>query len=70
MTAMEQMILRNVLDGERSRGIAEGNQREHDLALVDLVKRGWIRYRPERTRQRFTLTWSGRAELAKAERAA
>jgi hypothetical protein len=68
LTEMEVMILRNVLDGDRTRGVTEDNRYEHDAAIVTLLKRGLLQYNQARPRQRFSLTVQGKAALDAAER--
>lgn len=68
LAPMEQMVLRNVLDGERLRGVTLANQDEHDQAVIRMLKRGLIQHNPKRPRQRFSLTFMGRSELVRAEK--
>lgn len=68
LSVMEQMILRNVLDGDRMRGVTLTNQAEHDATVLSLLRRDLIRHNPKRPRQRFNLTFQGRAALDIAER--
>lgn len=69
LTAIEQMILRNVIDGTHLRGVTLENQAEHDAAVMSLIRRGLINYNRHRPRQKFIVTTAGRQQLeAKAHR--
>lgn len=70
LSPMESMVLRNVLSNDRLVGITPDNKADHDAAVISLIKRGFVRYRPQRARQRFNLTAQGREALAAYERAA
>lgn len=70
LTPIESLVLRNVLSNDRMVGVTDANRAEHDAAVISLIKRGFVRYRPQRARQRFSLTSEGRDALAAYERAA
>ena len=67
ITAIEVMVLRNVRDNERTRGVTDANRKEHDAAVLSLIQRGLVHYNPKRPRQRFNLTVTGREALDMAE---
>lgn len=56
------------VSGDRMRGVTLTNQAEHDTAVLSLLRRDLIRHNPKRPRQRFNLTFQGRAALDIAER--
>lgn len=66
LTALEMMIMRNVVDGTHRRGVTDENKAEHDQAFIDLVKRGLISWHRKRARK-FDLTPTGCEALATAE---
>lgn len=68
LTAIEQMILRNVIDGTHLRGVMLENQAEHDAAVISLIRRGLINYNRHRPRQKFIVTSAGRQQLAAEEK--
>lgn len=70
VSSFEATLLRDVLDEQRTRSITDENRAAADSAIVSLLKAGYLRYRPQRAAQRFSLTWQGREALAEYEKTA
>ena len=68
LSAMEQMILRNIISGEHLNGVTLANQKEHDETLIALIRRGLVNYNRHRPRQKFAVTSAGRQQLAAEEK--
>lgn len=68
ITALEALVLRNVRDGERLRGVTDANKEDHDATVMDLIERRLIAYNPRRKTNKFWLTTLGAAEVAAYER--
>lgn len=67
LTAIEQLILRNIRDDDHKRGVTDANRGEHDQALFGLIARDLVRYNPRRPTDRFALTVHGKAAIAEAD---
>ena len=63
LTEIERLILCNILTGDRMAGVTLANQKEHDDALVSLIRRGLVSYNGHRKRQKFLVTSAGRQQM-------